>query len=137
VRACVCTVFHSYCYGAGFRIRSVCAGYQNATHPSCLLATVYILPAITRLHTTQTAIFSNTAASNKDKMYISVLVLKFKLYQHALCNSMTSHSDSNDIFGCNFDFMCTSGLRITTQLVETCSHEQQIADLHKAAGCLT
>jgi hypothetical protein len=88
------TVFNSYCYGAGFRILSVCAGYQNTTHPSCLLATVYILPAITRLHTTQTAMFSNTAANNKEKLYISVLVLKFKWYQQALCNSMTSHSDS-------------------------------------------
>ena len=73
----------------------MCADYRKAAHPSCRLTTVYTvfcLPSYARLHTTQTAIFSNTAANNKDKLYISALLLKFKLYQHALCISMHSVS---------------------------------------------
>jgi len=57
VRVCLCTVLNSYCYGVGVRILSVCAGYQNATHPSCQLPTVYMLPAIhhTSAHQTDCA----------------------------------------------------------------------------------
>ena len=94
VRVCLCTVLHSYCYGVGVRILSVCAGYQNVTHPSCQLPTVYMLPAITHLHTKQTALLSNTADNNKDKFRRSALLLKLKLCPHAPCNRVTSHSDS-------------------------------------------
>jgi len=80
VRVCVCvyTVLHSYWYLAGFRILSVCAGYQKATHPSCQLTTTYILPAITHLHTKQTALLPKTVANNKDQLYTSALLLKLK-----------------------------------------------------------
>jgi len=84
VCARVCTVLHSYCYGVGFRILSVCVGYQTATHPSCQLTAMYILPAITHLHTKQTALLLKTAANNKDKLYISGLLLKLKLCLYAL-----------------------------------------------------
>jgi hypothetical protein len=102
---CVCTVLNSYCYGAGFRTLSVCAGYQRATHLSCQLATMHILPTITYLHTKQTALLSETAANIKDKLHISALLLKLKLHisalllklklcLHALRNRITSHCDS-------------------------------------------
>jgi hypothetical protein len=53
-----------------------------------------LLPYIFCLHTTQTALLSNTAANEKDKLFIDVLLLIFILYQRAPCNRMASHSDS-------------------------------------------